>query len=224
MDNLTLMSSEDDMLRQIDFGDIISDFATTPKLVKSQISFNTLRDSVSVCVWLIFSHLVSSKSKDYSHGTKGFHMALRTRAFTHQNPALSSRTRYFSHKNHAICWYRLLRIYFRRRLTTWAVFAIIKTQRHWYDERLRWSKTKAVTAFYCAAVTQTPQEGDAFPWCVHCPLNHSRDCDSWRNMRNNLKLDNFVFLITRAVIIIENSGITAHVISFYIVRQMVKDV
>jgi len=43
-------------------------------------------------------------------------------------------------------------------------------------------------------------------------------------MRNNLKLDNFVFLITRAVIIIENSGITAHVISFYIVRQMVKDV
>jgi len=50
MDNLTLMSSEDDMLRQIDFGDIISDFATTPKLVKSQISFNTLRDSVSVCV------------------------------------------------------------------------------------------------------------------------------------------------------------------------------
>jgi len=37
----------------------------------------------------IFGRLVSSKSKKYSHGTSGLHMFLRTRAATHQNPALS---------------------------------------------------------------------------------------------------------------------------------------
>ena len=42
----------------------------------------------SHCMCVIFSHLVSSMSKMYSHRTRGIHVTLRTPSFTRQHPAL----------------------------------------------------------------------------------------------------------------------------------------
>jgi len=74
LNDLTLTSNEHDILRQINFNDLINDFLFEHYVIPSQ------------CVCVIFSRLVSSKSNKY--GTRGLHMVLCARAFTNQNPAL----------------------------------------------------------------------------------------------------------------------------------------
>jgi len=70
MNELTLMNIEHDILRQSNFDDVINDLAND-NARKVPGLLLTLRDSASACV--IFSHLFSSKSKNYSHGTRGLH-------------------------------------------------------------------------------------------------------------------------------------------------------